>query len=90
MLYTLFVSFNRRRHSAGNYGIYSYYIDLNPTNNIILLHILGKCDSKDMPERIECGWSNIAKEQCLARGCCFDNYRIDAGVNCFVKRYLGE
>lgn len=49
----------------------------------------GNCNSEEIPARIECGWVNITKEQCLARDCCFHN-RVDAPVNCFVKRHLGE
>ncbi|PFX34734.1 Protein sidekick-1, partial [Stylophora pistillata] len=52
----------------------------------------GNCDSKKIPGRIECGWPNITKEQCLARGCCFnstyDNNISKSKVNCFVEPHL--
>ena len=53
------------------------------------------CTSKGMRGRIECGWPNITKEQCLARNCCYDNTinhsnTINSGVDCFVRPHLGE
>ena len=62
---------------------------------ILSSHILGGCNPKRAPRRIDCGWPSITKEQCLARNCCYDNSiddynALDRVVNCFVKPDLGE
>lgn len=56
----------------------------------LFLQILGGCNSEEKYGRIECGWPNITKEQCLARDCCFNNNGINTIINCFVNRHLGE
>ena len=68
-----------------------------PAKQMIFLHSIstGNCNSKEIPRRIECGWPNITKEQCLARDCCYDStydkYTNDSGkVYCFVQPHLGE
>lgn len=61
---------------------------------IFPIHMLGNCDSIEIPGRVECGWPNITKEQCLARDCCFkstsDNNGSDRKIKCFIKPQLGE
>ena len=53
----------------------------NPTDN---------CNLREISGRIECGWPNITKEQCLERDCCYDHNAIYPTKNCFVKPHLGR
>lgn len=57
--------------------------------------VLGNCNSEKILGKIECGWPNITKEQCLERDCCYVNKLNDSKVNnnranCFVNPHLGE
>ena len=58
-------------------------------------YILGSYKSEKVTGRIECGWPNITREQCLARDCYYNNKAndktaFDNGVNCFVSPHLGK
>ena len=65
-------------------------INLNQISDSFFIYVIDSCDSKNVHDRVECGWSNITKEQCLARDCCHDNSAVDNRIKCFVKPYLGK
>lgn len=57
--------------------------------------VLGNCNLEKIFGKIECGWLNIIKEQCLECDCCYVNKLNDSKVNnnrvnCFVNFYFGE
>ena len=57
---------------------------------ISFFHVLDSCDSEKALSRIECGWPNISRQQCLARDCCYDNNAFESRVDCVVKPHFGE
>ena len=65
-------------------------INLNQISDSFFIYVIDSCDSKKVHDRVECGWSSITKEQCLARDCCHDNSAVDNRIKCFVKPYLGK
>lgn len=75
--------------SVGKFKVVNSITNIDK-NIILCLHILGNCSPDVVPGRIECGWPDITKEQCLARDCCYDNNGFNNGFKCFVKPHLGE
>ena len=58
------------------------YLSVNPP---FLLGPLPLCDVHvPRDERIDCGWNGVTKQQCEAKGCCYDDsWSHDGAPYCF-------
>ena len=51
-----------------------------------ILIILSECWSVGVDDRLDCGYYGISDQECVSKGCCWDETQIEGVPWCFYKK----